>query len=102
MGALGGLLGLKPSKMSMTVPIDGEQDPSEAYAQGKMIQDIARERGQRNYQALEKEIRENGEKWLKEEQQAMEKAQQEMMNSMMGNFSGMFGSKKEGGEAPKA
>lgn len=102
MGALGGLLGLKPSKMSMTVPIDGEQDPSEAYAQGKMIQDLARERGQRNYQALEKEIRENGEKWLKEEQQAMEKAQQEMMNSMMGNFSGMFGSKKEGGEAPKA
>jgi hypothetical protein len=25
-----------------------------------------------------------------------------MMNSMMGNFSGMFGAKKEGGEAPKS
>ncbi|KAL7912591.1 HAD-like protein [Trichoderma velutinum] len=102
MGALGNLLGLKPSKMSMTVPVDGEQDPTEAYAQGKMLQDIARERGQRNYQALEKEIRENGEKWLKEEQQAMEKAQQEMMSSMMGSFSGMFGPKKEGGDSPKA
>ncbi|RFU76146.1 mitochondrial import inner membrane translocase subunit tim-50 [Trichoderma arundinaceum] len=102
MGALGNLLGLKPSKMSMTVPLDGEQDPSEAYAQGKMLQDIARERGQRNYQALEKEIRENGEKWLKEEQQAMEKAQQEMMNSMMGSFSGMFAAKKDGASNTKA
>ncbi|UKZ80335.1 mitochondrial inner membrane protein required for protein import [Trichoderma virens FT-333] len=102
MGALGNLLGLKPSKMSMTVPIDGEQDPTEAYAQGKMLQDIARERGQRHYMVLEKEIRENGEKWLKEEQQAMEKAQQEMMSSMMGSFSGMFGPKKEGGDGTKA
>jgi import inner membrane translocase subunit TIM50 len=96
MGALGNLLGLKPSKMSMTMPVDGEQDPLEAFSQGKMIQDIARERGQRNYLALEKEIRENGEKWLKEEQLAMEKAQQEAMNSMMGSFSGIFSSKKGG------
>ncbi|TQS31348.1 hypothetical protein Golomagni_08369, partial [Golovinomyces magnicellulatus] len=60
-GALGNLLGLKPSNMSMTVSPDGEQNPTEAFAQGKMLQDIARERGQRNYELLEKEIRENGE-----------------------------------------
>lgn len=92
-GALGNLLGLKPSNMSMTVSPDGEQNPTEAFAQGKMLQDIARERGQRNYELLEKEIRENGEKWLKEEAQAMEKAQQEAMSSMMGSFGGWFGPK---------
>lgn len=92
MGALGSLFGLKPANMSMTMAPEGEQNPAEAFAQGKMLQDIARERGQRNYELLEKEIRENGEKWLKEEQVAMEKAQQEAMNSMMGSFSGMFGS----------
>ncbi|KJZ75469.1 Mitochondrial import inner membrane translocase subunit TIM50 [Hirsutella minnesotensis 3608] len=100
-GALGNLLGLKPSNMSMTMAAEGEQNPSEAFAQGKMIQDLARERGQRNYELLEKEIRENGEKWLKEEQQAMEKAQKEAMSSMMGSFSGWFSSPpKPSGETP--
>ena len=61
-----------------------------------MLQDIARERGQRNYEMMDKEIRENGEKWLKEEAAAMEKAQQEAMSSMMGSFGGWFGGKGEG------
>lgn len=90
MGALGNLLGLKPSNMSMMVPAEGEISPSEAYAQGKMLQDIARERGQRNYEMMEKEIRENGEKWLKEEQVAAEKAQAEVMSSMKSSFSNWF------------
>ncbi|KAH7122144.1 HAD-like domain-containing protein [Dactylonectria estremocensis] len=94
-GALGSMLGLNPSNMSMTMSPEGEQNPSEAFAQGKMLQDIARERGQRNYELLEKEIRENGEKWLKEEQEMMEKAQKEVMSSMMGSFSGVFGGKPE-------
>ncbi|CAM1504880.1 Fc.00g024710.m01.CDS01 [Cosmosporella sp. VM-42] len=89
-GALGSMLGLKPSNMSMTVSPDGEMNPSEAFAQGKMLQDLARERGQRNYELLEKEIRENGEKWLKEEQVMMEKAQQEAMSSMYSSFGGWF------------
>ncbi|KPM35958.1 Mitochondrial import inner membrane translocase subunit TIM50 [Neonectria ditissima] len=97
-GALGSMLGLNPSNMSMTVNPDGEQNPSEAFAQGKMLQDIARERGQRNYELLEREIRENGEKWLKEEAEMMEKAQKEAMNSMMGSFSGIFGSGGGGSE----
>jgi import inner membrane translocase subunit TIM50 len=90
-GALGSLLGLNPSNMSMMVNPEGEPNPTEAFAQGKMLQDIARERGQRNYEELEKQIRENGEKWLKEEAEMMEKAQKEAMNSMMGSFSGIFG-----------
>lgn len=89
-GALGSLLGLKPSNMSMTMLPEGEQNPSEAFAQGKMLQDLARERGQRNYELLEKEIRENGEKWLKEEQVMMEKAQQEAMSNMASSFGGWF------------
>lgn len=91
MGALGGLLGLKPSSMSMMVPAEGEQSPSEAFAQGKMLQDIARERGQRNYELMEEEIRKNGEKWLKEEQQAQEKAQAEAMAGMRTSLTGWFG-----------
>lgn len=91
MAALGNMLGLKPSKMSMMVPVDGEQSQIEAFSQGKMLQDIARERGQRNYELLEREIRENGEKWLKDEQAAQEKAQAEAMSSMKTSFVGWFG-----------
>ncbi|KAF9872584.1 mitochondrial translocase complex component [Colletotrichum karsti] len=90
MSLLGGMLGLKPSNMSLMVSPDGEMNPHEALAQGKMLQDIARERGQRNYELLEKEIRENGEKWLKEEAAMQEKMQQEAMQSMMGSFGGWF------------
>ncbi|PFH62162.1 hypothetical protein XA68_14831 [Ophiocordyceps unilateralis] len=102
MGALGSLLGLRPDKMSMTVAADGEQNPAEAFAQGKMLQDLARERGQRNFALLEKEIRENGEKWLKEEQAAMEKAQKEAMTNTLGSLAGWFygSSKPESGDKP--
>ena len=89
-GFIGSLLGLKPSSMSMVVLPEGEQDPTEAFAQGKMIHDLARERGRRNYEMLDKEIRENGEKWLKEEQALQEKAQQEAVTSMKSSFMGWF------------
>lgn len=89
-GALGSLLGLKPSNMSLMVSPDGEPNPGEEFAKGKMLQDIVRERGQRTYEMMEKEIRENGEKWLKEEAAQMEKAQQEAMQSMKSSFSGWF------------
>jgi import inner membrane translocase subunit TIM50 len=89
-GFFGGLLGLKPSNMSMMVAPEGEQLPGEAIAQGKMLHDIARERGKRYVEALEKDIRENGEKYLKEQKDAMEKQQKEAMNDMMGGFAGMF------------
>lgn len=90
MAALGNLLGLQPKKMSVMVLPEGEQNPAEAFAQGKMLQDIARERGQRNYELLEAQIRENGETWLKEEAALQEKAQQEGMEAMKNNFTGWF------------
>ncbi|GAB1309826.1 mitochondrial inner membrane protein required for protein import [Madurella fahalii] len=83
-------LGLKPSNMSLMVAPEGEENPQEAFAKGKMLQDIARERGMRNYLMLEEEIRKNGEKWLKEEQEAMENAQKEAMKSMKSSFFGWF------------
>jgi import inner membrane translocase subunit TIM50 len=91
MGMLSSMLGLEPSHMSLMVSPDGEENPTEAFAKGKMLQDIARERGQRNYQLLEKEIRENGEKWLKEEAEMQEKAQKEVMKSWQSGFLGWFG-----------
>ncbi|ORY55921.1 HAD-like domain-containing protein [Pseudomassariella vexata] len=94
MSTLGNMLGLKPSNMSMMVPAEGEQSASEAFSQGKMLHDIARERGRKNYEMLEKEIRENGEKWLKEEQMAQEKAQAEAMASMKTGLAGWFVSDK--------
>jgi len=94
-------LGLKPSNMSLMVAPEGEENPQEAFAKGKMLQDIARERGIRNYLMLEEEIRKNGEKWLKEEQEVMEKAQKEAMKSMKTSFFGWFTpSEEEKKEAP--
>ncbi|KAK8032647.1 Mitochondrial import inner membrane translocase subunit TIM50 [Apiospora arundinis] len=90
MASLGSMLGLKPSNMTMMVVPEGEINPSEAFAQGKMLQDIARERGQRNYEMMEEEIRKNGKKWLEEEQQMQEKAQAEAMASMKGSLTGWF------------
>ncbi|KAH7336576.1 hypothetical protein BKA65DRAFT_402558 [Rhexocercosporidium sp. MPI-PUGE-AT-0058] len=90
-GFLGNALGIKHQSMMMD-PAD--QTPAEAFAQGKMLQDQARERGQRNYEALEKEIRENGEKWLKEEAALEERAKEEATKAMKSGFSGWFGSSK--------
>jgi len=98
--SLSSLLGLKPSNMSLMVGPEGEENPAEAFAKGKMLQDIARERGQRNYEILEKEIRENGEKWLKEEQEMQEKAQKEAMKSMQSSFTSWFGVEQDSSNAP--
>ena len=84
LGFLGNALGIKSG--GMMVMAEGEQSPSEAFAQGKMLQDQARERGQRNYEALDKEIRENGEKWLKEEAVQEEKMKEEGMKAMKTGF----------------
>lgn len=94
-GALSSALGLKPSNMSMTVAPEGEQNPNEAFSQGKMLQDIARERGQRQYELLERDIRTHGEAVLKEQKEAFEKAQKEAMENMFGSWSSLFLPKKD-------
>ncbi|EAU29742.1 import inner membrane translocase subunit tim-50, mitochondrial precursor [Aspergillus terreus NIH2624] len=89
MGSLASALGLKSTRT-----LDGEQSPSEGLAQGKMLWDQIRERGQKNYEMIEKEIRENGEKWLAEMAAEEEKARQEQMAQMKGSFTSMFGAGK--------
>lgn len=87
-GMLGNALGIKP----MGGGLDGtEQTFSESFEQGKTYQDLMRERGQKGYEALEKEIRENGDKWLKETAEEEEKAKQEAMKGFKSSFLGFFG-----------
>ncbi|GFF86573.1 mitochondrial import inner membrane translocase subunit tim50 [Aspergillus lentulus] len=88
--SLASALGLKSTRT-----LDGEQSPSEGLAQGKMLWDQIRERGQKNYEMIEKEIRENGEKWLAEMAAEEEKARQEQMKMMKGSFTSMFGAGKQ-------
>ncbi|KAE8165374.1 HAD-like domain-containing protein [Aspergillus tamarii] len=90
MGSLASAFGLKSTRT-----LDGETTPSEGLAQGKMLWDQIRERGQKNYEMMEKEIRENGEKWLAEMAAEEEKARQEQMNQMKGSFTSMFGAGKQ-------
>lgn len=87
LGFLNSALGMKAPAMGQ---YEGEQSAAEAFEQGKMLQDQARERGQRAYEALEKEIRENGEKWLKDMAAEEEKAKEEQMKSMKSSITGAF------------
>lgn len=81
--ALGKMLGIKPAS-----PDGLEHD---ALDSGKMLWDQVRERGQRQYQAIEKEIRENGAKWLAEMAAEEERMKEEQMKSMKGSVTGIFG-----------
>lgn len=88
LGFLSGALGVNKPMLQLE---PGEQSAAEGLAQGKMLQDMAREKGMRNYEALEKMIRENGEQWLKEEKEQEEAAKQEGMKAIKGNIMGVFG-----------
>lgn len=86
---LGSLLGLKPSGPM----VEGmDQSSAEALEQGKMLWDQIRERGQKNYEQIEKEIRENGEKWLAEMAAEEKKMQEEQMKGMRSSFTTFFSS----------
>jgi import inner membrane translocase subunit TIM50 len=62
-----------------------------AAEEGKMLWDQIRERGQKQYELMEKEIRENGEKWLAEMAAEEEKMKQEQMKGMKSGFTSFFG-----------
>ena len=63
---------------------DGTPLPTyaEASRQGKTYMDMVRERGRMQYEALEKEIREKGEKWLKEMAEEERRQMDEHMKTM--------------------
>ena len=91
MGLLSSALGIK------SVPGGGEGgllgdgiSAGEGFEQGKMLLDQIRERGQKQYEFLEKEIQENGAKWLKEMAADEERANKEAMDGMKKGFMGFF------------
>ncbi|KAL9045264.1 MAG: hypothetical protein Q9214_001668 [Letrouitia sp. 1 TL-2023] len=89
----GGMLGslgmgggrMMPGGMMM---MEGEESLGEAYEKGKTYMDQMRERGQRQYEIIEKEIRENGDKWVKEMAEEEKKMQEEAMKGMKNSFLG--------------
>ena len=81
--SMGFLSSLTGGQSQMVGP-DGTPLPSwsEGIEQGKTYQDLVRERGQKQYEMLEKEIKENGEKWLKEMAEEEKKLNEEAMKGM--------------------
>ncbi|KAL8779717.1 MAG: hypothetical protein Q9213_006806 [Squamulea squamosa] len=72
--------------------LGGEESLSEGFEKGKTYMDQVRERGQRQYEVLEKEIRENGKKWLEEMAAEEKKMQEEAMKGMQSKvFGGLMG-----------
>ncbi|KAF1954943.1 HAD-like protein [Byssothecium circinans] len=63
---------------------------SEGMAQGKMMIDMFREIGRKNYEELDKEIRTNGQKYLKEREEEEKRMQEEQMKSMKSSAFGWF------------
>ena len=55
-----------------------------------MLWDQIRERGQKQYEMIEKEIAENGEKWLAEMAAEEERAREEQMKGMKSSFTSFF------------
>lgn len=90
-------LGIKPQGGLVTE--DGKS-VSEGLAEGKMLQDQIRERGMKQYEALDKEIREKGEMWLKEEKELEAKMQADQMRSMKSNFFNIWGGQGQPPEKP--
>ncbi|KAK5123014.1 hypothetical protein LTR85_003580 [Meristemomyces frigidus] len=96
-GSLAAGLGMKSQPGGGMVLADG-QSVAEGLAQGKMMSDLVREQGQKQYEHLERQIRENGAAWLREEEEEqkrlMELQMKDMKKGAMGWFGGGGGSKE--------
>jgi len=75
-----------------------ETSTLEGLEQGKMLWDQIRERGQKQFEAIDKEIRENGDKWLAEMAAEEEKMKDEQMKGMKSSMAGWFGNGGGGGK----
>nr|POE99411.1 mitochondrial import inner membrane translocase subunit tim50 [Quercus suber] len=92
LGSLAGGFGLKssPAMAGGMVLADGSS-VAEGLANGKMLSDQIREQGQKQYEQLEKQIRENGAQWLKEEEEAQKAAMDAQMKDMKRGAFSIFG-----------
>ncbi|KAI7618170.1 NIF-domain-containing protein, partial [Hortaea werneckii] len=95
-GSLGSALGMKGSGgMGGGLVLADGQSVGEGLAQGKMMSDMIREQGQKQYEHLEKQIREHGEQWLKEEEEEQRKLMEGQMKEMKKGALSWFGGGKE-------
>lgn len=91
-GSLAGGLGMKGgSGMGGGMVLADGQSVAEGLAQGKMMSDLVREQGQKQYEHLEKQIRENGAQWLKEEEEEQKRLMELQMKDMKKGAMGWFG-----------
>jgi len=103
LGSLAGGLGIKssPAMGGGMVLADG-QSVSEGLAKGKMMSDLIREQGQKQYEHLEKQIREHGAEWLKEEEEEQKKMVEAQMKDMKKGAFGWFGGSPPSSSASSA
>ncbi|KAH6538068.1 mitochondrial import inner membrane translocase subunit TIM50 [Parastagonospora nodorum] len=98
-GSAGGMfmksLGLDAAKPGMVL---GDQNLSQGMAEGKMMIDMYRDFNRQNYEHLDKQIRENGDSWLKEMADEEKKMQEAQLNEMKANTFGWLG----GNAAPES
>ncbi|KAG9381239.1 FCP1 TFIIF-interacting CTD phosphatase NLI-interacting factor [Pyrenophora tritici-repentis] len=69
----------------------GDQNISQGMNEGKMMIDMYREFNKQNYMHLEKQIRENGEQWLKEMAEEEKKMQEAQLKDMKAGAFGWLG-----------
>ncbi|KAK4543271.1 hypothetical protein LTR36_005630 [Oleoguttula mirabilis] len=100
-GSLAGGLGMKAAPGGgagggSMVLADGSS-VAEGLAQGKMMSDLVREQGQKQYEHLERQIRENGQQWLREEEEEAKRMMEGQMREMKRGALGWFGGGGGGG-----
>ncbi|KAK5124595.1 hypothetical protein LTR08_005591 [Meristemomyces frigidus] len=89
-GALASGLGMRQQPTQGMVLADG-QSVAEGLARGLMMGDLVREQGLKQYEFLEKQIRENGAQWLRDEEEEQRKAVEGQMKEMKRGAMGWFG-----------
>lgn len=68
-----------------------QQSLLDAMAEGKTLFDVMREEGMKRYRIMQKEIKENGARWLKEEEELLKKMEAEQMKHVKKNPLAIFG-----------
>jgi len=81
-------LGLNAQKQGMVL---GDQNISQGMAEGKMMIDMYRDFNRQNYDHLDKQIRENGDQWLKEMADEEKKMQEAQLKDMKAGAFGWLG-----------
>lgn len=80
----------------------GDQNIGQGMAEGKMMIDMYRDFNIQNYQHLDKQIRENGEQWLKEMAEEEKKMQEAAMKDMKAGAFSWLGAAPQSAAVPSA